>query len=361
MAQARVADNPSKWITSEWPTICPHELPPPLRILIDFWTYSCINCLRALPYVKAWSEKYKDAGLVVIGLHTPEFAFEKELSNVERAVHDLKIDYPVAVDSDYKIWQAFNNQYWPAHYFIDEKGRIRYQHFGEGEYDASEQVIRQLLKENGAASLPGEKINATSSGAEAAPDMSDVRSPETYIGYRRAENFASKPPEAHDLFRVYTPQTDLSLNQWALAGNWKVGPESAVLEAAPGAIVYRFHARDLHLVLGPVKDGKPIRFRVTLDGVRPGEDQGSDIDANGFGTVQLFSSIACINSSGKKTPLRTERLRSNFSILACRPLRSRLDNLFEEDAASRLSMRIASTRRRDSKRLLPILSGHPGN
>lgn len=267
-------------------------------VLIDFWTYSCINCLRALPYVKAWADKYKDAGLVVIGVHTPEFAFEKELSNVEKAVHDLKVDYPVAVDSDYKIWQAFNNQYWPAHYFIDGKGRIRYHHFGEGEYDASEQVIRQLLKENGATSLSGDAITAASSGTEAAPDMKDVRSPETYIGYRRAENFASTFPEGHNLLRAYTPQTDLSLNQWALAGNWTVGPESAVLETAPGAIVYRFHARDLHLVLGPAKDGKPIRFKVTLGGAPPGEDHGSDIDANGFGTVQRHRLYQLIRQEG---------------------------------------------------------------
>ena len=255
-------------------------------VVIDFWTYSCINCLRALPYVEGWAEKYKDSGLVVIGVHTPEFAFEKERANVEKAVRDLKITYPVAIDSDYKIWQAFNNQYWPAHYFIDGKGRIRYHHFGEGEYDESERVIQQLLKENGATSLSAGVINVTASGAEAAADNKNVGSPETYVGYKRAGNFASVEPVAKDSRKTYSPQPRLSLNQWALGGSWKVGEESAVLESLPGKIVFRFHARDLHLVLGPTKNGKPIRFTVKLDGTPPGEDHGADTDASGAGTVQ---------------------------------------------------------------------------
>jgi cytochrome c biogenesis protein CcdA/thiol-disulfide isomerase/thioredoxin len=255
-------------------------------VLIDFWTYSCINCLRALPYVEAWSTKYKDASLVVIGVHTPEFAFEKEQSNVERAVRDLKLNYPVAIDSDYKIWKAFNNQYWPAHYFIDGKGRIRYHHFGEGEYEESERVIQQLLKENGTMSLSANAMDMSAAGAEAAPDIENVRSHETYIGYDRAENFASTDLIAPDSRKVYVPGSRLSLNQWALGGSWKVSPESAVLQAASGTVVFRFHARDLHLVLGPAKDGKPVRFRVKLDGAPPGEDHGGDTDANGAGTVE---------------------------------------------------------------------------
>jgi cytochrome c biogenesis protein CcdA/thiol-disulfide isomerase/thioredoxin len=219
-------------------------------VLIDFWTYSCINCLRALPYIEAWAAKYKDAGLVVIGVHTPEFAFEKERANVEKAVRDLKVSYPVAIDSNYKIWQAFNNQYWPAHYFVDGKGRIRYHHFGEGEYDESERVIQQLLKENGATSLAEGTTNVSGSGVEAASRGENVGSPETYIGYRRAENFASAEPLAQDSRKVYTPLPRLSLNQWALGGSWKVGAESAVLQASSGKVVFRFHARDLHLVLG---------------------------------------------------------------------------------------------------------------
>jgi cytochrome c biogenesis protein CcdA/thiol-disulfide isomerase/thioredoxin len=267
-------------------------------VLIDFWTYSCINCLRALPYVEGWAAKYKDAGLVVIGVHTPEFAFEKERANVEKAVRDLKISYPVAIDSDYKIWQAFNNEYWPAHYFIDGKGRIRYHHFGEGQYDESERVIQQLLKENGATSLAEGVLSVSGDGAEAAPDKGNSRSPETYIGYHRAEHFASAEPIAQDSRKVYTLRPRLSLNQWGLAGTWKVSAESAVLQTTPGKIVFRFHARDLHLVLGPTMDGKPVRFIVKLDGTAPGEDHGSDTDASGAGTVQDHRLYQLIRQKG---------------------------------------------------------------
>jgi cytochrome c biogenesis protein CcdA/thiol-disulfide isomerase/thioredoxin len=267
-------------------------------VLIDFWTYSCINCLRALPYVEAWSTKYKDAGLVVIGVHTPEFAFEKERANIEKAVRDLKVTYPVAIDSDYRIWQAFHNEYWPAHYFIDGKGRIRYHHFGEGEYDQSERVIQELLRENGATSLSADTVNISATGVEAAPDRAGPHSPETYVGYHRAENFASVEPVAHDSRKLYTPQPRLSLNQWALGGSWKVGEESAVLQSAPGKIVFRFHARDLHLVLGTTKDGKPVRFTVKLDGAAPGDDRGSDTDAAGSGTVQGHRLYQLIRQKG---------------------------------------------------------------
>jgi cytochrome c biogenesis protein CcdA/thiol-disulfide isomerase/thioredoxin len=267
-------------------------------VLIDFWTYSCINCLRTLPYVEAWSTKYKDSGLVVIGVHTPEFAFEKDRSNVEKAVRDLKVTYPVAVDSDYQIWRAFKNEYWPAHYFIDGKGRIRYHHFGEGEYAESEHVIQQLLKENGVKLLAEDTINVSASGAEAAPDKSDARSGETYIGYHRAENYASAEPIAKDSRKIYSLLPRLSLNQWGLAGSWKVGEESAVLQAAPGKIAFRFHARDLHLVLGPSKDGKRIRFIVRLDGTPPGDDHGADTDASGAGTVQGHRLYQLIRQKG---------------------------------------------------------------
>jgi cytochrome c biogenesis protein CcdA/thiol-disulfide isomerase/thioredoxin len=267
-------------------------------VLIDFWTYSCINCLRTLPYTEGWAAKYKDAGLVVIGVHTPEFAFEKERANVEKAVRDLKISYPVAIDSDYAIWRAFNNEYWPAHYFVDGKGRIRYHHFGEGEYDESERVIQELLKENGAQSLASGMINVSANGVEAAPDHADVRSPETYIGYHRAEHFASAEPIAQDSRKVYALVSRLSLNQWGLAGSWKVGPESAVLQTAPGKIAFRFHARDLHLVLGPAKDGKPVRFAIKLDGAPPADDHGSDADANGSGTVQEHRLYQLIRQKG---------------------------------------------------------------
>jgi cytochrome c biogenesis protein CcdA/thiol-disulfide isomerase/thioredoxin len=267
-------------------------------VLIDFWTYSCINCLRALPYIEAWAGKYKDAGLVVIGVHTPEFAFEKEPSNVEKAVRDLKITYPVAIDSDYRIWQAFNNEYWPAHYFIDGKGRIRYHHFGEGKYDESERVIQELLKENGATGLDGNTISVSASGAEAAPSRGDVLSPETYIGYKRADHFASPEQVAHDSQRTYKLPARPSQNQWGLSGTWVVGEESAVLQAAPGRIMFRFHARDLHLVLGPTKDGKPVRFRITLDGTAPGDDRGSDAAADGSGVVREHRLYQLIRQKG---------------------------------------------------------------
>jgi len=266
-------------------------------VLIDFWTYSCINCLRALPYVEGWATKYKDAGLVVIGVHTPEFAFEKERSNVEKAVRDLKVTYPVAIDSNYGIWRAFNNEYWPAHYFIDGRGRIRYHHFGEGEYDESERVIQELLKENGAQLSSSSVIAASGTGAEAPPG-GNVRSPETYIGYRRADHFASTENIAQDSRHTYTLQPRLSLNQWALGGDWKVGEESAVLQASAGKIVFRFHARDLHLVLGPTTDGKPVRFTVKLDGTLPGDDHGVDTDSNGSGTVQGHRLYQLIRQKG---------------------------------------------------------------
>ncbi len=267
-------------------------------VLIDFWTYSCINCLRTLPFVEGWAEKYKNAGLVVIGVHTPEFAFEKDEKNVEKAVRDLKITYPVAIDSNYAIWQAFNNEYWPAHYLVDGKGRIRSHHFGEGEYGESERVIQELLRENGAASFVSGRVSQMVNAAEAPPDSEDMRSSETYLGYKRAEHFASAEGLARDSAKSYSPIARLSLNQWGLAGNWNVGEEKAVLQRAPGKIVFRFHARDLHLVLGPSKNGNPVRFRITLDGTPPGDDHGSDSDANGAGTVREHRLYQLIRQKG---------------------------------------------------------------
>ena len=254
-------------------------------VLIDFWTYSCINCLRAIPYVRAWAQKYKDQGLVVIGIHTPEFAFERNADIVKRAVRDLKIDYPVAVDSNFALWRAFDNQYWPAHYFIDAEGRIRHHHFGEGQYAESEHVIQQLLAETGKTDIAKGVVAVTAAGAEAAADTGNVKSPETYIGFMRSENFSSPGGIVQDVDHVYALPTDLRLNQWALNGTWKIEDERAILGAAGGGIAFRFHARDLHLVLGAGDDGKPVRFRVLLDGQRPGDDHGADIDANGEGTV----------------------------------------------------------------------------
>lgn len=254
-------------------------------VLVDFWTYSCINCLRTLPYVKAWAEKYRDQGLVVIGVHTPEFAFERDVGNVSKAMKDLGISYPVAIDNNYKVWRAFSNQYWPAHYFIDAQGRIRYHHFGEGNYAESERVIQQLLREAGAAQVAGGLIDAKAQGVQLAADMSEVRSPETYLGYQRLEHFVPAASLAPDRVAAYSPPTRPALNEWGLEGQWKVGAEQATLAAPAGKIVYRFHARDLHLVLGPGADGKPVRFKVTLDGQIPGNAHGTDVAPDGTGVV----------------------------------------------------------------------------
>ena len=254
-------------------------------VLVDFWTYSCINCLRSLPYVRAWAEKYRQAGLVVIGVHAPEFAFEKSLDNVQRAVRDLQVGYPVALDNDYALWRAFDNHYWPAHYFIDGEGRIRFHHFGEGEYEHSEQIIRQLLAEAGKSVAADHVVTVRADGVQASSDFAAIRSPETYIGYDRAENFQSQGGVVRDQSHLYTAPASLKLNEWALAGDWTVETERAVLGAAGGRIVFRFQARDLHLVLGPGADGRPVRFRVRLDGAPPAGDHGVDVDAEGLGTI----------------------------------------------------------------------------
>lgn len=253
-------------------------------VLVDFWTYSCINCLRAIPYVRAWAEKYGGQGLVVIGVHTPEFAFEKDIGNVRKAVADLGIAYPVAIDNDYAVWRAFGNRFWPAHYFIDAQGRIRHHHFGEGRYDASERVIQQLLAEAHGGKVSGGLVAVRATGAEAASTFADVLSPETYLGYERAENFVSPGGIVRDAAHVYAPGMP-RLNEWGLAGNWTVSDERAVLDGNEGGIVFRFHARDLHLVLGPGAGGAPVRFRVTIDGKAPGADHGVDTDADGQGEV----------------------------------------------------------------------------
>jgi cytochrome c biogenesis protein CcdA/thiol-disulfide isomerase/thioredoxin len=254
-------------------------------VLVDFWTYSCINCLRTLPYIKAWNEKYKDRGLVIIGVHTPEFPFEKDEANVRKAVKDLGIVYPVPMDNDYKIWRSFNNEYWPADYFVDATGNVRFHHFGEGAYEESEQWIRTLLQEANHAPVPATLTKVAASGTEAAPDANDVQSPETYIGYARAENFASPGGLNHDDPQVYKTPDGLQLNQWALNGNWKDEDQVATSTAADAGVSFRFHARDLHLVLGPPTDGKAVRFRVTIDGHAPGADHGLDTDAEGYGNV----------------------------------------------------------------------------
>jgi cytochrome c biogenesis protein CcdA/thiol-disulfide isomerase/thioredoxin len=283
------------WLNS--PPLTPQALRGKV-VLIDFWTYSCINCLRALPHLETWYDKYKDHGLVVLGVHAPEFAFERDPANVRRAVGELKIAYPVALDNDYAIWKAFNNEYWPAHYFIDAEGHIRAHHFGEGGYEASEQTIRGLLMAAGYTHLPPVGgAPQQSAGIEMAADETHNHSWETYIGYRRAQGFASPQKVAPDRTEKYASPKELALNQWALAGLWQVEAEKAVLKSAPGKIVFRFHARDLHLVLGAGE--KPVHIRVELDGAPPKDAHGVDIDASGEGLVTNERLYQLIRQTGE--------------------------------------------------------------
>jgi thiol-disulfide isomerase/thioredoxin len=254
-------------------------------VLIDFWTYTCINWLRTLPYVRAWDEKYRNQGLVVIGVHAPEFAFERNLNNVRRAVKDLRIDYPIAVDNDHVIWRAFKNQYWPALYFIDSQGRVRHHHFGEGSYEQSEMIIQELLTETGIGGIDRESVSVDARGIEAAADWGSLKSPENYVGYERTQNFASPGGAVLDKPRMYELPARVRLNEWALSGDWTVKKETAVLNKPKGSIAYRFHARDLHLVMGPAAPGTSVRFRVLIDGQPPGAAHGIDVDEQGDGTV----------------------------------------------------------------------------
>ena len=254
-------------------------------VLVNFWTYTCINWLRQLPYVRAWAGKYQDDGLVVLGVHTPEFDVERDLENVRRAVEDLRVDYPVVIDNDYAIWDAFGNRYWPALYFVDTQGRIRHHRFGEGDYGQSEAIMQRLLTEAGVGRIGHELVSVDADGVEAAADWDSLWSPENYLGYGRTENFASSNGVVLDTPHGYAAPGRLALNQWALAGNWTVGRQAIVLNQAEGRILYRFHARDLHLVMGPAGPGSPARFRVHLDGQPPGASHGTDVDDQGNGTV----------------------------------------------------------------------------
>jgi thiol-disulfide isomerase/thioredoxin len=254
-------------------------------VLVDFWTYTCINWIRSLPYVRAWAGKYADQGLVVIGVHTPEFPFEKNADNVRRAVPEMRVGYPVAIDSDYAIWRAFGNHYWPALYFADAQGRIRHHHFGEGEYRQSEMVIQQLLAEAGFSGTGQELVAPDARGIEAAADWAALKSPENYTGYERTENFASPGGALPGKPHLYTASAQLGLNHWALSGDWTMEERAATLNTANGQITYRFHARDLHLVMGPAAPGSSIRFRVLIGGQPPGAAHGTDVDAQGNGTV----------------------------------------------------------------------------
>jgi thiol-disulfide isomerase/thioredoxin len=272
----------TQWLNS--PPLTPAALRGKV-VLVDFWTYTCINWLRTLPYLRAWAERYQQHGLVVLGVHTPEFDVEHDLDNVRRAVKDLRVHYPVAVDNDYTIWSAFDNHYWPALYLVDAQGKIRHHRFGEGGYEESEMILQQLLAEAGSGGIGQDLVAVDPTGVEAAADWDSLRSPENYLGYQRTENFTSADGAVLDTPHVYALPTRLRLNQWALAGDWTVKRQAIVLNAPDGGIVYRFHARDLHLVMGPATPGTPVQFRVLLDGQPPAAAHGTDVDEAGDGTV----------------------------------------------------------------------------
>jgi thiol-disulfide isomerase/thioredoxin len=278
---------PSLSVATEWlnsPPLTPAELRGKV-VLVDFWTYTCVNWLRTLPYVRAWAEKYKDRGLVVIGVHTPEFPFEYDLDNVRREVADLKVDYPVAVDNNYGVWSAFNNNYWPALYLIDAEGQIRYHQFGEGNYEESETTIQQLLTEAGNKDVSDQLATVNPTGLEVAANWDDVRSGENYLGYDRSEGFTSPDGDLPGASHVYSAPTSLYLNGWSLSGDWTMEKGLVRLNQANGRIVYRFHARDVNLVMGLTEPGTSIHFRVLIDGQVPAAAHGTDIDAQGNGIV----------------------------------------------------------------------------
>lgn len=254
-------------------------------VLVDFWTYTCINWLRTLSYVRAWAEKYQDLGLVTVGVHTPEFPFERDVDNVRQAVKDMRIGYPVAIDSDYGVWRAFSNHYWPAVYIADAQGRIRHHQFGEGRYEECERVVQQLLREAGVTGVGDALVSVAADGLEAQADWTNLASPETYLGYEQTQNFASPGGVAFDESRTYVAPDSLRLNHWALSGDWTIESRASVLNRAGGAIAFRFHARDVHLVLRRRERETSVPFRVLIDGERPGEAHGLDVDEDGHGVV----------------------------------------------------------------------------
>ena len=270
------------WLNSE--PLTPADLRGKV-VLTDFWTFTCVNWLRTLPYTRAWAEKYADSGLVVIGVHTPEFPFEQDLDNVRRAARGMRVEYPIAVDSDYAVWRAFNNHYWPALYFVDAQGRIRHHHFGEGAYEMSEMIVQQLLAEAGFTGFNEELVSVRPEGTEVAADWSSLESGETYVGYEQGENFVSPGGFAPDEPHAYVVPTQLRTNHWALSGVWTVTTRAAVLNEAHGRITFRFHARDVNLVMGLGERGTSVRFRVSVDGKAPGAAHGTDVDAQGQGTA----------------------------------------------------------------------------
>jgi thiol-disulfide isomerase/thioredoxin len=267
-------------------------------VLVDFWTYTCINWRRTLPYVRAWAAKYQNAGLVVIGVHSPEFDFEKDLVNVRWEAQEQRVGYPIAVDNEMAIWRGFDNNYWPALYLVDAQGKVRYHKFGEGEYAEAERMIQQLLTEAGHTGVPHDLVSVDARGAEAQADWNDLKSQENYVGYERTEGFASPGGAATDKPHAYTAPANLGLNHWALTGEWTMARGSITLDQPHGKIVYRFHARDLHLVMGPAVRGHAVRFRVLIDGQPPGTAHGVDVDAQGYGTLDQQRMYQLIRQQG---------------------------------------------------------------
>ena len=270
------------WLNS--PPLKPAELKGKV-VLVQFWTFTCINWLRTLPHVRAWADKYRAAGLVTIGVHTPEFAFEHDEGNVRRLARELNVGYPIAIDNDFAIWNAFRNQYWPALYLIDATGRVQHHQVGEDGFDETERVVQKLLADAGARQGDRQLTQVDGRGLEATADWSSLKTPETYVGYERGENFASPGAALHDRSRVYAVPAALRLNQWALAGDWAVRGGGIALNQPGGRIAFRFHGRDLHLVMGPPTGGHPARFRVSLDGRAPGGSHGLNVDAQGNGVA----------------------------------------------------------------------------
>jgi thiol-disulfide isomerase/thioredoxin len=270
-------------------------------VLVDFWTYTCINWLRTLAYVRAWAEKYKDEGLVVVGVHTPEFPFEQNEDNVREAAEDMTVEYPIALDSDYAVWRAFSNQYWPAVYIADAQGRIRHHHFGEGAYMECERVIQQLLREAGRDGIGDDLVSVIPDGFEAQADWTHLESPETYLGYEQAQNFASLGRAELDEPRTYVVPDPLRLNHWALSGDWTIERRASVLNEPEGRIAFRFHARDVHLVMGPPARGTTVPFRVLVDGEPPGGDHGLDVDEQGHGSLSQQRLHQLIRQGGSIT------------------------------------------------------------
>jgi len=287
-------DGATGWLNSS--PLAPSDLRGKV-VAVDFCTYTCINWLRTLPYIRGWAERYRDDGLVTIGAHTPEFSVEHDVENVRRALSEMRVEYPIALDNDYGVWDAFSNHYWPALYLIDAEGRIRYHHFGEGEYERSERVIQQLLIDAGAEGIGSDLTAVERSGPEAAADWDDLQSSETYVGYRQTERFASREGIAPDEPRTYSAPESLRINDWALAGNWTVTSESAVSNEPNARIAYRFHARDVHLVVGPAGDA-PVGFRVYLDGEPAGDAAGSDVGSDGGGKVDYPRMYQLIRQRG---------------------------------------------------------------